>query len=723
MAHKDKDEVAQIVASHLQQAIGDDMDELTARRSDNLARYQGEFYGDEVEGRSKVMDRSVLEQVEQCMPALARAFLSTENIGIFEPNSPDQEEQAKQATDYVNHVLMRDSDGYRITLDWLRSALITGTSVAKLWWEENEETMDEVYSGLSEAELQQLITDEDVEVLEHSAFGVTETQLLNEQDAMVAALEDQQVEVTHEVKIRHTKRKPRLCWEAVPPEEFLVNKRARSLDEKDHTWTFAAHRQLRTVQSLLDEGYDEDMVMSADTYNGDYNMLFEQRYDDLTTVTDSYSDTDPKQRRVELCEAYIRCDYDGSGEKLHRVTCLGGYSNTTVLEIEPVNFLPFAELTAIRRPHRLMGYSLADLVKDLQRLKTSLVRGMMDGLYHSLYPRLVTDEQRTDLDDLLSESPGSIIRVQGNPQTAVLPLNTQWSGSQAFPMLQYIDGQLQRRTGITEMGAGLDANVLQSETARAVDEQSMAARARIELICRSMAHGGFTRLLMLAYKMLMQHQDHERVVKLRGKTWTAVDPRTWTADLQVRVNTALGTGTKAEQVQKLNFIAQKQEAIMAQMGIANPLAPLPAYYQSLRKLAEAADLEPDMFFADPTMAMQQQAQQPPPPSPEQMKMQAEMQVKQKEAQDKLALQRDQNAQEAELARYKADLEATIQRETAALKADLQREIAAQKLELDKEIEANRHMFRMNELEMERELEREKMIVGSRDGQGNINVSD
>ena len=131
MAKKDKDEVAQIVASHLQQAVGDDMDELTARRSDNLARYQGEFYGDEVEGRSKVMDRSVLEQVEQCMPALARAFLSTENIGIFEPNSPDQEEQAKQATDYVNHVLMRDSDGYRITLDWLRSALITGTSVAK----------------------------------------------------------------------------------------------------------------------------------------------------------------------------------------------------------------------------------------------------------------------------------------------------------------------------------------------------------------------------------------------------------------------------------------------------------------------------------------------------------------------------------------------------------------------------------------------------------------
>ena len=155
------------------------------------------------------------------------------------------------------------------------------------------------------------------------------------------------------------------------------------------------------------------------------------------------------------------------------------------------------------------------------------------------------------------------------------------------------------------------------------------------------------------------------MVKLRGKTWASVDPRTWTADLQVRVNTALGTGTKAEQVQKLNFIAQKQEAIMAQMGIANPLAPLPAYYQSLRKLAEAADLEPDMFFADPTMAMQQQANQPPPPSPEQMKMQAEMHVKQKEAQDKLALQRDQNAQEAELARYKADLEATIQRETAA----------------------------------------------------------
>ena len=723
MAKKDEDEIAQIVSSHLQDAVGDMDDELTARRTDNLARYQGEFYGDEVNGQSKVMDRSALEQVEQAMPSLVRAFLSTENIGIFEANSPDQEEQADQATDYVNHVLMRDSDGFRIVLDWLRSALITGTAFCKLWWEEHDETHDEVYSGLSEGELQQLITDDDVEVLEHTAFGATETELLEANDAMVAALQGEQVEVTHEVKIRRTVRNPRLKWEALPPEEFLVNKRARSLDENDHTWTFAAHRQLVTVQSLIDDGYDEDVIMQANTYNGDYNMLFEQRYDDLTTVSESYNDTDPKQRRVEICEAYLRCDYDGSGEKLHRVTCLGGYSNTVVLDIEPCEELPFASLTAVPRQHRLMGYSLVDLVKDLQRVKTSLWRGMLNGLYHSLYPRLIADEQRVELDDLLSSSPNSVIRVQGSPQTAIQPLATQWSGGQAFPMIQYIDGQLQRRTGITEMAAGLDANVLQSETATAVNEQSMAARARIELIARTMANGGFKRLLMLAYKMLMRHQDHERVVKLRGKKWATVDPRTWTANLQVRVNTALGTGTKAEQVQKLNFIAQKQEQLMAQMGIQNPVAPLPAYYQTLRRLTEAADLEPDVFFADPTMAMQQQAGQPPKPSPEQMKMQAEMQLKEKESQDKMRVQQQEGQMTAELARYKAELDATLQRESASLKAEVQREIAAQKLELDKEIEANRHMFRLRELEMERDLEREKMIVGARDGQGNINVSD
>lgn len=723
MAKKDEEEIAAIIASHLQQAVGDQDDELTARRADNLARYQGEFYGDEINGQSKVMDRSALEQVEQAMPSLVRAFLSTENIGIFEPNSPDQEEQAAQATDYVNHVLMQDSDGFRIVLDWLRSSLITGTAVCKLWWEENVETHDEVYSGLSEGELQQLITDDDVEVLEHTAFGATETELLEANDAMVAALQDQQVEVTHEVKIRHTVRKPRLKWEALPPEEFLVNKMARSLDENDHTFTFAAHRQLRTVQSLIDDGYDEDLVMQANTYNGDYNMLYEQRYDDLTTVTENFNDTDPKQRRVEICEAYLRCDYDNSGDKLHRVTCLGGYSNTVILDIEPCEELPFASLTAVPRQHRLMGYSLVDLVKDLQRVKTSLWRGMLNGLYHSLYPRLIADEQRVELDDLLSSSPNSVIRVQGSPQTAIQPLATQWSGGQAFPMIQYIDGQLQRRTGITEMAAGLDANVLHSETARAVDEQSMAARARIELIARTMANGGFKRLLMLAYKMLMRHQDHERVVKLRGKQWATVDPRTWNAGLMVRVNTALGTGTKSEQVQKLNFIAQKQEQLMAQMGVQNPVAPLPAYYQTLRKLAEAADLEPDVFFADPTMAMQQQAGQPPQPSPEQMKMQAEMQLKEKESQDKMKVQQQEGQMTAELARYKAELDATLQRESASLKAEVQREIAAQKLELDKEIEANRHMFRLRELEMERELEREKMIVGARDGQGNINVSD
>ena len=111
MAKMTEDEVAAIVGSHLKSALGDDYDSLTAERADSLARYQGELYGDEVTGRSQVMSRDVLEQVEQTMPSLVRTFLGSEASAVFEPRTPADEAMADQATKYVHYVLFNKNDG------------------------------------------------------------------------------------------------------------------------------------------------------------------------------------------------------------------------------------------------------------------------------------------------------------------------------------------------------------------------------------------------------------------------------------------------------------------------------------------------------------------------------------------------------------------------------------------------------------------------------------
>ena len=677
-----------IVASQIRSALGHEADQLSGRRADSLERYEGEPYGDERPGRSQVMSRDVMETVEAVMPSLVRAFLGTDEVVRYEPQGPEDEAVAAQATDYVNLVLMRDNPGFRIAVDWMKSALISATSVVKLWWDEAERTRTETYRDLSEPEFLALVQEDGLEVVEHTPYARAGGRLVDADEALALGGLGAAVEAVHEVRIRRRETRARLRWEAVPPEEFLINRGARSLDEDDATFTFCCHRQARPIEELEQEGYDPDVLARAHGHDDDFLDEARERLDDLDYGEGFLAETGPGQRRIWVYECYLKVDVDGDGvSELRRITVLGGASNTEILDNEAVDELPFAELCPIRLPHRFYGWGLADLTKDIQRLKTALWRGMMDGLYLSLYPHKAVDENRVDLDDLLSEDPGSIYRVNGEPASAIVPIATQWNGAQAFPMMEYIDRVLASRSGVTDLAGGLDGGVLQGETARAVDEAANAARARVELIARTFAETGWTRLMRLALRMLNRHQDRARVVRLRGG-WVPVDPRSWNADMDVRITVALGIGTKAEQIQKYGFIAAKQEAVMAQMGPTNPLASLDKYYNTLKKLAEAADLQPAAHFDDPSIWVQQARQQPPaPPPPNPAVIAAEM--------------------DATVRREEAELRAATER----YKADLDREAAAARLALEADRLTREHARKLAELAAEREIAAAKLGAG------------
>jgi hypothetical protein len=741
----DEDRLKALVANYIRGALGYDADSLSGQRADSIERYEGDPYGDERAGRSQVMSRDVMETIEAVMPSLVRTFLGTDDVVTFDPAEPQDEAFSKQATDYVNHVLMRDNPGFRIGIDWMKSALITSTSVVKVWWDETDKTTTESYSGLTDDQLIELTRDEGVEVLEHTATISVDGVTVDEAQAAQLAALGAPVITLHDVKVKKTHTKKRLRWEAVPPEEFLINRRARSLDEDDNTFSFCAHRQARTIEELEAEGYDPEVLARAPEHDDWYLDEAEERWDDLEYTDESYVDSDHSQRRVWVYECYLKVDFDGDGiGELRKVTVIGGATSTEILDNEEVYELPFAELCPIRLPYRFYGWSLADLTKDIQRLKTAIWRAMMDGLYLSIYPHRAVNKQIVDLDDLLSESPGSIFGVDGDPGGAIVPMANAWPGAQAFSMMEYIDRVLQSRSGVNDLAGGLDGGALQGETARGVEEAANSARARVELIARTFAETGWTRLVRLALRMLNRHQDRERVMRLRGK-WVNVDPRSWNTDMDVKINVGLGVGTKNEQLSKLAAIAAKQEQILMQMGPNNPLAPLDKYYNTLKGMVEAADREPDMYFADPAQWMQQQANQPPPPNPEMAKAQGEMQMRQQQMQAEMAMKqadaqarlqqaqaeaqmraetdRMKAAQDAEIARMKSESEAQTARFKAELEAAVDRERAAAQIQIDRERLAMEHQYKMAELGAEQQLEREKMAAGSRDGQGNINLSE
>jgi hypothetical protein len=295
---------------------------------------------------------------------------------------------------------------------------------------------------------------------------------------------------------------------------------------------------------------------------------------------------------------------------------------------------------------------------DLQRIKSSILRNMLDSLAQSIHPRMAAVEGQVNMDDLLNTEVGGVVRMR--QPGMVQPLETPFVGQQAFPVLAYMDEIRENRTGITKAAAGLDADALQSTTKAAVAATITAAQQRIELIARLFAEGGIADLFRGILKLVTAHQDRERVVRLKNR-WVAVDPRPWNADMDVTVNVGIGSGTTEEKLMFLSAVAARQEGIIQSLGPANALAGLAQYRNTLARMMELAgyrDASP--FFGDPALAPPAPPPGPPPPDPNVLLAQAQTEQIRADMARKaaeLALEREKmvRADDRERDRTEADL--------------------------------------------------------------------
>ena len=363
-----------------------------------------------------------------------------------------------------------------------------------------------------------------------------------------------------------------------------------------------------------------------------------------------------ERRRVLYVEAWCYVDYDGDGiAELRRVCTVG--NNYTVVNNEPADAIPFAMFSCDPEPHVFFGSDIADMTKDIQRVKSAVLRGMLDSLSFALYPRTGVVEGMVDIDDVLNPEVGSIIRMR--QPGMVQQLNVPFLGKEAFPMMQYLDGMKESRTGQTAASQGLDPDVLQSTTRAGVTATIKGAEQHLELMARLFADG-FQRMFKGMLRLVITHQDRERMVRLRDE-WVPVDPRVWDSTMDCSVNVGLGSGATDERLMVLNQVAARQQEAMEKLGPNNPLVGLGQIRNTLAKMLEIS-WYPDstQFFKPIPLDYQPPPPPPPKPSPEELLAQAQMaDIQARTAIDQQKLQLDamkqQQLDERESARIAGDL--------------------------------------------------------------------
>ena len=616
---------------------------LAPEREAAMSYYLAAPFGNEESGRSQVVMTEVRDTVLAMLPSLLRIFTGGDKILEFVPKSAEDVESAEQATDLINYVFMQENSGFRVLHDAMKDALILKTGILT-WYKLDDESVEYYsYSGLSLPEAAMITNDPDVEVEEY----------MEESDLITG-------EQMISLRMKRIRRTPRYIVECVPPEQFLIDNEAESIEDA----LIVARRRLVTISSLVAMGYDREII-EQNAGTGGFEMNGEvitrnpadQSFFGITSTTDETTD------KVFYVEAYVRIDKDGDGiAELHKVCTVG--NGAVVLHDEIVQQAPFALLSPDPTPHTIFGKSIADQTMDLQLIKSNIMRNTLDSLAQSIHPRTAVVESQVNMDDVMNNETGAVIRMRS--MGAVQALSTPFVGQPALGVLAYLDDVKTQRTGLSRASQGLDGDVLQSTTRSAVQAQLSSSQERIEMIARLFADG-LKRCFQGLLKLVVQHQDKPKVIRLRNK-FVPIDPRSWDANMDMVVNIALGRGSDEQRMMFLMQILAQQKEVIEKYGPNNPLVDLQQYRNTLAQVIQLSGFQDPAQFVkevDPAAVdayMQQMSQQQKPMDPTEML--AQVQAKQIEADILIA------AAKQELETKKAQADADFKRDQLMVDAML-----------------------------------------------------
>ena len=638
-------------------------DSISPDRAKATEYYRGEKFGNEEDGRSSVVDMTVRDTVGKIMPALMRTFFGGERVVECIPQTQFDVPFAEAATEYVNYVLNKDNNLYMECQAAWEDALVRKTGIIKYYYEEMGD--DEAYqlTGLDEVSLNALMADPELQVNVLSQV-MTETGM------------SFSVHVTRMVKNGRVKIK------ALPCEEFLIDRDATTIEDA----IFTGHRRMATVSELVQMGYDFDLVESKASGVNELDDNVERRVRNPAALNYGFR-SEESVKLVEYVEAYMKVDFDNDGvAELRKICCMG--TDYEIVHHEAWSHPPFAVFSPIPEAHVFFGTSIFDLVGDIQLIKSNVLRNSLDSLSLSIHPRMVITEGQVNVEDVENTEIGAIIR-QDQPG-AVQSLTLPYVGKDAFPMLGYLDSLKEGRTGISKASMGLDAENLHSTTAVAVNATIQGAQAQMELIARNFAEIGMRQLYTGVLKLLIQHQDYARMVRLREE-FVPIDPRAWNSNMDVSVNVPIGGATEQEKMSSLQSIMTLQENIIQKFGINNPLVSLENYRNTINAAIEMAGFKNVAEFVTQGPVVIPPPQ-PQPPSADELLVQAQREQIQAEVQMKAAeleLKRQQMVRDDDFRQDK--LEADVMIDVAEIKAKFGAQITTAEIQamMDREREQMR----------------------------------
>ncbi len=690
MAKMDDDDLLEILQRQEESAAHYIHGQLGSEREQLQREYLRQPYGTESEGWSEIVASDISDSVGWILPALLKTFSSTDKAVEFEPSRASDVKGAQQATDSCNYVFYKQNNGFLILHNALQDGLILRNS-ATHWRKEKIETVSSVpFKGASQEMIALLMQDyEDAEVQEVNPAPVIDPKTGQPAVDMMTG----QPVMGYTGRLKVTEQKTVIKVESFEPENLLVARDWTSPLLAD--CPYVARLMRVTLSDLKQMGYDctADDLRSSDTIQAQQRLASIGQADQSTyqdDVTDRDSDDDAMAEGILRIE-FVLADVDGDGiaERL----CVHRLQNK-ILNQETCSHVPIATFSPMLNSHRWDGRSMADEVSDLQKLHTEILRQTLDNLKLANNPRknVLTDANwspMANIDDLLDSRVGGIVRVKS--LEAVTDNIIPFTAGNSLPVLEYVQGMRENRTGVSRTSMGLNPDSLNSTaTGRQLDQS--ASMQRIELIARIAAET-LLKPIFLGILKLLTDGDMEKLAFRMRDEFVEYDPNEWRDQYDMTINVGLGTGDAQQKATQLMAIMQLQKEGMA----LNMVTPSHLYHTASKLIENAGFKDVQNFVQDPKDAQPKPAQPPIEVQIEQMRIQADGQKQQAQSQNEVMKFQAETTMKQQLEQMKADAKLQETRSNLELqaandardsdrevmKAQMDAQLAQQQLEFDK----------------------------------------
>jgi hypothetical protein len=704
-----------IIADEIRSARGFDSTELSDKRTRAIEYERGEMNDTPPRPNGSTQtSRDFADTVSWILPGVVRVFTASDQMVQYDKVREENDDWSRDASEYTNWSFFRENDGYKVLYNATYDSLQLGNGLAASYWEpERAETR--WFRDKTEMELAILLEEG------WQATGIVKPGKPVQQEEIDRESGDTVVlEVpTLTVKLAKVARPAKICDVTCKPENLFLNRMATTIEDA------------RFVAYLHDDKTRSDLMDMAEDYGWDRSVIEElpsfsraaRREVDTARDDDSpYDYTSPIKSGdpIDLYECYLRADRDGDGIAELIQCWFAGDTGTGALlsEDEYEDECPYTDIPCYPMPHRFDAQSVFDRTADIQRVKTVLLRQLLDNTYAVGMPMQEVEEGSVLNPDILTSKKFGGLIWKKKQSAPIIPHVTPFIGDKLMMGLQYMDEMVAKRTGISRTTMALDPEALQNQTATAAAQQRDAGYSQIELIARNMAELGWAKFFKKRLNIAIKNGLVRKIPAKDGENgFREVDASKWDPSMAVTINVGLGTGSRDRDMAMLNSIFGIQMGMADRLGAAG-MTPkaiefLPKIRNTAVKIAESSGLKnPEEYFPEVTdeevAKLQEAASQPPPPDPaiqiEQMKGENAKELKQVDAQ--VSMQQAQLKAEGDVVKNQAELDADLQTKEADRQNALI--LAQQDAQLELEKQAREFAFKRWEIEQQHNLERERM---------------